>query len=166
MEARRWNSNLRDTLLGFVLGGVACGVLSWFLPRCGVEAEGKEAVICDTIRDTVTVREPLVRDSVFVRTVVRELPVVQTDTARIAGVDYRRDTVSVEIPIEQKVYSDSLYDAWVSGYEARLDSIRIKRETVTVTKRVPKRWGVGVQAGVGLSGAYIGVGITYNILNF
>ena len=165
MEARRWSSKLRDTLLGFVLGGVACGVLSWLLPRCGVEAEGNETVTSDTIRDTVTVREPLVRDSVLVRTIVRELPVVRTDTVRIAS-EVQRDTVSVEIPITQKVYSDSLYDAWVSGYEARLDSIRIKRETVTVTKRVPKRWGVGVQAGVGTGGAYVGVGITYNILNF
>ena len=156
---------MRDTLLGFVLGGVACGVLSWLLPRCGVEAEGNETVTSDTIRDTVTVREPLVRDSVLVRTIVRELPVVRTDTVRIAS-EVQRDTVSVEIPITQKVYSDSLYDAWVSGYEARLDSIRIKRETVTVTKRVPKRWGVGVQAGVGTGGAYVGVGITYNILNF
>ena len=156
---------MRDTLLGFVLGGVACGVLSWLLPRCGVEAEGNEIVTSDTIRDTVTVREPVARDSVLVRTVVRELPVVRTDTVRIAS-EVQRDTVSVEIPIEQKVYSDSLYDAWVSGYEARLDSIRIKRETVTVTKRVPKRWGVGVQAGVGTGGAYVGVGITYNILNF
>jgi hypothetical protein len=165
MEARRWSSKLRDTLLGFVLGGVVCGVLSWLLPRCGVEAEGNEAVTSDTIRDTVTVREPLVRDSVLVRTIVRELPVVRTDTVRIAS-GVQRDTVSVEMPITQKVYSDSLYDAWVSGYEARLDSIRIKRETVTVTKRVPKRWGVGVQAGVGTGGAYVGVGITYNILNF
>jgi hypothetical protein len=165
MEARRWSSKLRDTLLGFVLGGVACGVLSWLLPRCGVEAEGNETVTSDTIRDTVTVREPVVRDSVLVRTVVRELPVVRTDTVRIAS-EVQRDTMSVEIPITQKVYSDSLYDAWVSGYEARLDSIRIKRETVTVTKRVPKRWGMGVQAGVGTGGAYVGVGITYNILNF
>jgi hypothetical protein len=165
MEARRWSSKLRDTLLGFVLGGVACGVLSWLLPRCGVEAEGNEIVTSDTIRDTVTVREPVVRDSVLVRTVVRELPVVRTDTVRIAS-EVQRDTVSVEIPVTQKVYSDSLYDAWVSGYEARLDSIRIKRETVTVTKRVPKRWGMGVQAGVGTGGAYVGVGITYNILNF
>ena len=165
MEARRWSSKLRDTLLGFVLGGVACGVLSWLLPRCGVEAEGNETVTSDTIRDTVTVREPLVRDSVLVRTIVRELPVVRTDTVRIAS-EVQRDTVSVEIPVTQKVYSDSLYDAWVSGYEARLDSIRIKRETVTVTKRVPKRWGMGVQAGVGTGGAYVGVGITYNILNF
>ena len=165
MEARRWSSKLRDTLLGFVLGGVACGVLSWLLPRCGVEAEGNEIVTSDTIRDTVTVREPVARDSVLVRTVVRELPVVRTDTVRIAS-GVQRDTVSVEIPVTQRVYSDSLYDAWVSGFEARLDSIRIKRETVTVTKRVPKRWGVGVQAGVGTGGAYVGVGITYNILNF
>ena len=166
MEARRWSSKLRDTLLGFVLGGVACGVLSWLLPRCGVEAVGNEIVTCDTIRDTVTVREPVVRDSVLVRTVVRELPVVRTDTVSVLVSEVQTDTVSVEIPIEQKVYSDSLYDAWVSGYEARLDSIRIKRETVTITKRVPKRWGVGVQAGVGTGGAYVGVGITYNILNF
>lgn len=165
MEEKKWNSDLGDTLLGFVCGAVACALLSGVLPRYDTETPIDNIVTRDTVRDTITVRKPVVMDRMFVKTVVRELPVVR-DTLFAPDINVTTDTASVEIPITQKTYSDSLYDAWVSGYEAKLDSIRIKRETVVITKRVPKRWGIGVQAGVGPPGAYVGIGITYNILSF
>lgn len=80
------------------------------------------------------------------------------------GVGRQRKTVAVNVPITQKVYEDSLYKAWVSGYEARLDSIRlygktayVERETVLRENRGTqglKRWGcvAGVGAGVTIMG--------------
>lgn len=92
----------------------------------------------DTIRlstiDTLTLTKPLYRTYRIV------------DTIRIA-VDSTRN---VTLPISQKHYSkDSVYDAWVSGYEPNLDSIRIydKTNTEVVTNtiietRVINKWGI------------------------
>lgn len=50
----------------------------------------------------------------------------------------RKDTVLVTVPRTQKRYEDSTYTAWVSGYEARLDSVHVYRRTVTRTVAVPE----------------------------
>lgn len=50
----------------------------------------------------------------------------------------RNDTVWATVPRTQKRYEDSTYTAWVSGYEARLDSIHVYRRTVTRTVPVPE----------------------------
>ena len=88
------------------------------------------------------------------------------------------DTVLVHLPIEQRQYSDPRYTAWVSGYRPQLDSIQIYQQTQYITKEVkvatkPKRWGIGLQAGYGVSlhngqlfpAPYIGVGLSYSIVN-
>ena len=52
------------------------------------------------------------------------------------------DSVTVQIPITQKVYEDSTYTAYVSGYRASLDSLVFKmpREVITIKeKRKHKR---------------------------
>ena len=101
------------------------------------------------------------------------LPVPITDTLML------HDTVLVHLPIEQRQYSDPRYTAWVSGYRPQLDSIQIYQQTQYITKEVktvtkPKRWGIGLQAGYGVSISnkqiqatpYIGIGISYNILTW
>jgi hypothetical protein len=50
----------------------------------------------------------------------------------------RNDTVWATVPRTQKRYEDSTYTAWVSGYEARLDSVHVYRRTVTRTVAVPE----------------------------
>jgi hypothetical protein len=40
-----------------------------------------------------------------------------------------RDSVLVEVPIESKHYHATEYDAWVSGYEPSLDSIKVYQRT-------------------------------------
>lgn len=83
--------------------------------------------------------------------------------------DTIRDTVFVYIPITQKVYRDSLYTAWVSGYSVKLDSIELynKVQTISVHEKVKrKRFGIGLQVGYGFPhGAYAGVGLSYNLFN-
>ncbi|EYE43691.1 hypothetical protein M138_3080 [Bacteroides fragilis str. S23L17] len=74
------------------------------------------------------------------------------------------------MPITQKTYKGSLYTAYVSGYRAKLDSIEVysKTRTMFVRGRVKrKRFGLGVQAGYGITGnklsPYVGVGVSYNL---
>ena len=84
------------------------------------------------------------------------------------------DSADVSVPITQAVYSDSTYKAWVSGYLARLDSIEVYRKNTIITRTIektitkpPRRWGVGISAGVGYGTTskqiepYIGIGWTY-----
>ena len=121
--------------------------------------------------DTIRVIQPVVRDSLVVRYVRVRVPVVR-DNLRIDSV-LVRDTALVELPITQKRYTDSTYTAWVSGLGPRLDSIHVypRREVITTTIRPkPRRWGVGVHGGVGITPKgvqpYIGIGVSYNILSF
>ena len=94
-----------------------------------------------------------------------------------AGKIARKDTVWATVPRTQKRYEDSTYTAWVSGYEARLDSIHVYRRTVTRTVAVPEtelkggarnwlheRFGAGIVGGAGYglmtkkADVFVGVG--------
>lgn len=132
----------------------------------------KEVVAADTVYRRDTVRWPIVRDSVVTRYVTRRLAVMRVDTVRQSDTVRAVDTVEVRLPIVQKVYKDTNYTAWVSGYEPRLDSITIANKIVTrtntVSKNKNKRFSLGVQTGFNVINKkpYFGVGITYNIINF
>lgn len=87
------------------------------------------------------------------------------------------DSVAVAIPIEQKHYKGDDYDAWVSGWNPSLDSLRIYRQTqqiattTEVTRWKTRRWGlsVGVGAVASLKGGIqpgIFIGATYTFLAF
>lgn len=110
-----------------------------------------------------------IRDTVFVY-YPRPVSVLVSDTLIV------RDTVLLK---EHKFYKDSLYEAWVSGYEPSLDSICVFPVTKTITntitntvietKEVKKNtpFGIGIQAGYGYPhGAYVGIGISYNFIRF
>ena len=82
---------------------------------------------------------------------------------------------SVRIPITQKVYEDTMYTAYVSGYRPSLDSITVRERTVTTTITQTRyetdfrRWNIGLTAGYGygIKGKqldwFIGIGITMNV---
>lgn len=80
----------------------------------------------------------------------------------------------MELPVIQRHYSDSTYEAWVSGpLDPRLDSVRVFARTVEITRREwkpPKHWHLGITAGYGYTPQgfqpYIGIGITYSILSW
>lgn len=127
----------------------------------------------DTVIDTIPYLQPIPVDSTVLRYSTVKLPV--KDTIYVKGVEtVRIDSVAVKIPITQKEYKDSTYQAWVSGYNANLDSIYVFPKTITITNRIrdaPKRWGLGVQVGVGYNWShkvhpYIGIGVSYNILTW
>lgn len=158
---------MRKTILICLISALLCVILSFFCFRLGKRCAetATETVRVDTVRvarvDTVRVLQPRY---------VRER-VVETDTV------YVRDTVVVAVPVMQRYYRGDAYEAWVSGYRPKLDSLNVflRTETVTVvrTEKVrekPGKWAIGVQCGYGWNGRelspYLGVGIQYSLLRF
>lgn len=81
------------------------------------------------------------------------------------------DSIEVAIPITQKVYGDSTFTAYVSGFQPSLDSIFLYPRTQVVTVREkPRRWSLGVGAGYGMTPKgfqpYVGVTFSYSIFSF
>ena len=150
-----------------------------------------QVVSVDTVRDTVRVTEPRAMDSattgvirmpvvlpmepdvpkaeikVFDPDSLSEVMDGQVDNeggseSQERGKFARKDTVRITVPRTQKRYKDFTYTAWVSGYEARLDSIHVYGKTVTRTVVVPEtalkggarnwlhgRFGAGIVGGAG-----------------
>lgn len=149
--------------------------------------------------DTLTHRHPVAETAVPVDTQVYKFPVTRQgagagglakctgQTTQIAvdstvhvygtgaGGEPRQctDSVAVEIPITQKHYRDSTYEAWVSGFAQNLDSIRVypRTETITIKEyKPPNRWHVGISAGYAYTPRgfqpYIGIGISYSLFSW
>ena len=157
-----------------------------------------------TIVDTIAYYKPILKDSTVINYVTVRLPKADDkednfpnktvtklpesvqkfpesdknlqDSVQNFSKSVPEDSVTVQIPITQKVYEDSTYTAYVSGYRASLDSLVFKmpREVITIKeKKKHKRWGVGFQVGYGLTlkgnpqfTPYIGVGVSYNLFSF
>lgn len=159
---------LIDIVIAIVV--LACGLTIGY--RFG--DSGAIGVVADTIyiHDTMVVREPVAVESkpVGVRSYrVKLLGRIGKQNDSIGKQNGKQnDSVEVELPIEQKVYSDSLYKAWVSGFDARLDSIHIYQPTRYITIKTTEqqsRWSWGIQAGMGITPKglqpYIGLGATF-----
>ena len=159
---------------------VSIAVNVWMTVR-GPEVQTK--VEHDTVWKDSVIREPVAAETVRTEMVVYiKLPVGDTQGTGTAVpskdstgesqspcVANGSDSMVIALPIEQKRYEDSLYTAWVSGFQAKLDSIRLRLPEVqtTVTKTVVKPTPlitVGIQAGGGYGvfnrkpDVYIGVG--------
>ena len=116
------------------------------------------------LRDTITVAKP----------VWLTKTVIARDTFRLADTVRMHDTTFVVLDRERVEWRDSLCTVWASGVRPSVDSVRhyvterIVTNTVTVPVKKPTRWGMGVQAGYGVSDKgltpYVGVGLSYNIL--
>ena len=139
-------------------------------------------IIIATHECTKEVVEVLSTDTVMiVRTdtvkIVKPVAITRqvTDTVIVHVEAEAGDSVAIELPIETKHYTDSAtYSCWVSGYEPSLDKIevysRIEQREVTTTINKPKRWGIGISAGYGLTvkgmQPYIGIGLSYRLISF
>ena len=157
-----------------------------------------------TIFDTIPYPMPVPKDSLVIRYITEKLPVsTETENFSTKNSDFSTgngniaqenitgngnissenipDSIAVDIPITQKVYEDSLYRAYVSGYRPSLDSLIIfpRHDITTVTngytypKSRQKRWGIGIHVGYGMTMSrtpqftpYIGFGISYNLITF
>jgi hypothetical protein len=155
--------------------GVALLAIAFLLGRVTAPLPPPEPLSRDTVTvthtDTITREKPVY----YARTVTDTLRLVVRDTVR------QQDTLYLAVAREQRAYRDTSYEAWVSGVQPSLDSIRIYAPVrcVTVTERVPvkvrSRWGLGVSAGYGASMApdktvvlspFIGIGVSYNFLTW
>ena len=157
-----------------------------------------------TIFDTIPYPMPVPKDSLVIRYITEKLPVsTETENFSTKNSDFSTgngniaqenitgngnissdnipDSIAVDIPITQKVYEDSMYRAYVSGYRPSLDSLIIfpRHDITTVTngytypKSRQKRWGIGIHVGYGMTMGrtpqftpYIGFGISYNLITF
>ena len=159
---------IKDTIvivLAALLLGVACFFTGQYRGKRKAREEIKPQIDTIILRDTISLEKPIYISSRVVDTML--VPV--TDTLMV------HDTLMVQIPREEKVYQDSLYRAVVSGFRPSLDSISIYQQTKIINKTIVlpqyRRWGLGVQIGVGMGDQlqltpYIGVGLSYNLLCF
>lgn len=93
------------------------------------------------------------------------------DTVAYTAMKGNCDSLLVSIPLEQKEYRDSDYTAYVSGFNARLDSIEVRSRVTTITKTETRwrRWNIGITAGYGYGflshkvEPFIGVGLTLRL---
>ena len=126
----------------------------------------------DTVWRDTAIYEPQPAETVNTgRMVYIRVPMPgERDTLR----DTIRDSIDGPVPIVQKLYEDSLYTAWVSGFEPKLDSLRLHMPEVTntITKTVYEptpllTFGVQVGGGYGLihrqPDIYVGIGGQINL---
>ena len=152
------------------LAGVVAGFLISRHFAIKAPVPGTVTVKVDTLylHDTLRVDTP----------VIVERRVVDTMTVEVTDYLVVHDTAFVNLPREEVEYRDSSYRAIISGFNPRLEEIElypqkqiitIQTETVkTVTSKA--RWGVGAQAGYGITPAgfqpYLGVGVSFNLLSW
>lgn len=168
--------------------GIVVAILIGFLVgrRCPRNDQGEPLTPkVDTlfIRDTNTFTEPKKEPSPDI--MIKEIPVpvyvansyaidsLLNECARLERVG---DSLRLVLLRVQRHYSDSTFDAWVSGVDPRLDSIKTYQTNMVITKEIPviqvkkTRWGIGVQAGAGVGKdgliPYVGLGVSYNILSW
>lgn len=148
------------------------GIGIGWLGRAVVMNHGDCTVKADTVwqTDTMLIAMPAAGDSMVVRYVTRMVPVVgkpcndlqgtvaegvhDTISTSAGGLPGSCDSAEVILPIQTKKYSNENYTAWVSGYEASLDSIQIYSITQTVTKtayldKKRRRWACVAGIGIG-----------------
>ena len=133
-----------------------------------VKTKVVEHVKIDTLKifDTIRISKPILVKSIALR----------KDTIYLTK-DVYIDSSKVVIPIEQKIYNDSSYTAFVSGYSTNLDSIHIRSPTTIINREIEriitqtkiKRFNIGVIGGLGYGFTskkiepFVGFGLSYNI---
>ena len=153
-------------LIGLIVLSFVANI--YFLSR--PEPEPSVVIKRDTVWEDTTIYKPVPAETVDIgRTVYLRIPYPVP-----SGRDTIHDSIDVPIPIIQKRYDDSLYTAWVSGFEPNLDSINLRLPTITetITKTIVKpspRLSIGIQGGAGVGvfsrqpDIYVGVGLQWRL---
>ena len=126
--------------------------------------ESKELTM--PIIDTVPFYMPVPVDSVVIRYEVVKLPIAERDTIHSTDtiIVQETDSVYISLPITQKIYEDSLYTAYVSGYNPKLDSINIYNKVMP--KPAEYKWELNGELGYDMSttsAPYIDIEIGYRL---
>lgn len=150
--------NLRN-IIAFIIGLW----LATLICRCNHSTES-EPPLRDTIVDTIRVVKPVAKDSVITRYKWVNVERVKDTTIVNEVSEVVFDTIRIRLPIESKHYTSVNYDAWVSGYEPTLDSIKVYQREV---KPKQSRWSIGLQGGVGITPKgvqpYLGIGVNFRL---
>jgi hypothetical protein len=141
----------RTHLITFIAGAIVGLLTGFFIGKGIYDRPIKESVTRDTVRitDTIPHYYPQPVDGTVVRYITRYLPTAKRDTASRVDhfrdftqkVEHLRDTtkmIAVEVPITSKHYGSKDYDAWVSGYEPSLDSIKVYKENQYITNTITR----------------------------
>ena len=159
---------IKYILLGVIAGMVICFLNGW--ASCHRTTDKEVITITDTLvlTDTIVKMQP----KPYKVTIIDTIYLPQQPQKPQQPQQPQIDTL-----IRQEViYKDSTYTAVVGGIEPYLKSIEIYPKTIyvnnntTTTIKVRSRFGLGVQAGYGLSRnglqPYIGIGVQYNLIQW
>ena len=166
----------------WILVAVLCVSIAINVWQCSHKPEEYVVIKRDTVWKDSIIREPAPAESKETgETIYVKVP-NNGDGSSCLNQHSTSDTIKQEepsplfvaLPVEQKRYEDSLYTAWVSGYEPALDSIDLRLPTITetVTKTIVKpspliTFGVQIGGGYGVfyrqPDVYIGVGGQINL---
>ena len=146
------------THLFVFLAGVVLGLCAGFFSGKAIyDKPLQESVTRDTVtlHDTIPDIAPEPKDSTRIKWVTRWLPRAVHDTIDhfVEVSKMMHDTVAVQVPITSKHYWSKDYDAWVSGYEPSLDSIKVYQRTEYITERItiskpPNKWELDLIGGL------------------
>lgn len=131
------------THLFVFLAGAVLGICTGFFSAKAIyDKPIEESVSRDTVtlHDTIPDYRPAPKDSVRTKYVTRWLPRAVHDTIDhfVEVSNMMHDTVAVQVPITSKHYGNENYDAWVSGFEPSLDSIKVYKETQVITETITR----------------------------
>lgn len=126
------------TLIALAWFAIGC-VCGFFIGKGMYQPTYDEKVARDTVivHDTVPDINPVPKDSARIKYVTRWLPSKRDTVSRVELVTMH-DSVAVEVPITSKHYGSKDYDAWVSGFEPSLDSIKVYKETQYITETITR----------------------------
>ncbi|MBQ9723678.1 MAG: hypothetical protein IJV84_09185 [Bacteroidales bacterium] len=139
--------NIIHNLLVFIAGAFAATCLLLLAFRTGHPARLCQAFIAppDTLKEVITIKDsspvsnktvytpskitiPLAKSSVFRNNISAPKYFFFTDTL------HRKDTIYLTLNRQQRHYQTEDYEAWVSGFDPRLDSLQFNRYRDVITK--------------------------------
>jgi len=156
------NKVSKKHLIILAAAAILCLLCGFLVGKGMYDRPVEESVSRDTVtlHDTVPEYLPAPKDSVRTRWVTRWLP--RDTSSRVDhfiganNMDHYADTskmIAVEVPITSKHYGSKDYDAWVSGFEVSLDSIKVYKETQYITETItrmkpPNKWELDLIGGL------------------
>ena len=161
-----------DRLITYLLGFVTCIAICFI--------NGLASCHRTTDKEVITITDTLVLTDTIIKFQPKPYKVTIIDTIYLPQQPQKPQKPQqpqIDTLIQQEViYKDSTYMAVVGGIEPYLKSIEIYPKTIyvnnntTTTIKVRSRFGLGVQAGYGLSRnglqPYVGVGVQYNFFQW
>ena len=156
---------IKYILLGVIAGIVICLLNGWASCHRTINKE------------VITITDTLVLTDTIIKFQPKPYKVTIIDTIYLPHQPQQPQQPQIDTLIRQEItYKDSTYMAVVGGIEPYLKSIEIYPKTIyvnnntTTTIKVRSRFGLGVQAGYGLSRnglqPYVGVGVQYNFFQW